>query len=119
MNKVYTDNGMWLEQLDNGNIRIGISPYGQDEVGEIVFYDPIETEQVEEGEAFAAIEGAKAVTEIASPITGTIIKSNERLLDNPHDLNEEDNDKNWFIIVSVDNFEPSSFRQEDMLIEEE
>lgn len=116
--KVYTKTGLWLKEIESSHIKIGISAYGQDDVGEITFFDPMEDEELTAGEAFAAVEGSKAVTEVPAPVSGKIIEWHEALLQEPWLLNETDDTKNWFVTVEVEKFNPSNFLKEDLPIPE-
>lgn len=118
LDKVYTETGLWLNETEPNHIRIGLSPKGQDDLGEVSFFDPFEIDSITKGEAFCSIEAAKAVTELESPLTGTIIKQNGTLLIEPENLNEEDDALNWIIELSVDEFNREDFLKEDLPIED-
>lgn len=117
MKKVYTDYGMWIKDEGDNRVRLGISPWGQDEAGEISFFEPNVTDSIQAGQAFAEIEGAKAITEILAPFDAKILEKNERLLDYPEDLNSTDETKNWFLVVDATNFDPADYLEEDQEIE--
>lgn len=118
MNKVFTETGLWLIEFETGKIRIGLSSKGQDDLGEVSFFDPFPIDTVTEGESFCSIEAAKAVTEMEAPLTGEVITFNEELLSVPENLNEEDDEINWIIEVSVENFDKEDYLKEDLPIEE-
>lgn len=80
-------------------IRIGISDYAQDQLGDIVFVElPEVGSSYEKGEEFGTLESVKAVSEIYLPISGEIVAVNEELEDAPELLNE-DPYANWIVEV--------------------
>jgi len=80
-------------------IRIGISDYAQDQLGDIVFVElPEVGSSFEKGEEFGTLESVKAVSEIYLPISGEIVAVNEELEDAPELLNE-DPYANWIVEV--------------------
>ncbi|MDI9400485.1 MAG: glycine cleavage system protein GcvH [Limisphaerales bacterium] len=80
---------------------VGISDFAQRELGDIVFVElPQVGESVEAGEAFGNVESVKAVSEIYSPVSGTIIEINEELESAPELINQDANAA-WMIKVEV------------------
>ena len=97
-NLKYTNTHEWLE-IDGSVAIIGITDHAQDALGDIVFIDlPQIGDEVICGESFADVESVKAVSEVISPVSGTIIEVNEELLDSPEKVNE-DAYGSWFIKV--------------------
>ena len=79
---LYSKSHEWVETLPDGTARIGISDYAQDSLGDIVFVDMHPAgEEVEAEGALADVESVKAVSEIYSPVAGTIKEINEELID--------------------------------------
>ncbi len=118
MSKVFTETGLWLKEFEPGKVRIGLSPKGQDDLGEVSFFDPFDMQTLTKEESFCAIEAAKAVTELEAPLSGDIIAFNEELLSVPENLNEEEDELNWIIEVSAENFNSEDYLKEDLPIEE-
>lgn len=118
MSKVFTETGLWLKEVEAGKVRIGLSPKGQDDLGEVSFFDPFDIDTISKGEAFCSIEAAKAVTEVEAPLSGEIITFNEELLSVPENLNEEEEALNWILEVAVEDFNKDDYLQEDLPIEE-
>jgi len=86
----YTKSHEWVEMLDGGQCKIGISDYAQHELGDIVFVNlPSEGDAVEKGKPFADIESVKAVAELYSPVSGTVCAVNNAVSDEPGLLNSE------------------------------
>lgn len=95
----YTKSHEWVKEED-GVFTIGLTDFAQDALGDIVFVNlPEEGDTVTAGETFADVESVKAVSDVFSPVTGTITEINEELLDNPALVNEDPYDA-WFIKVS-------------------
>ncbi len=99
-NLQYSKSHEWVEKLDNGNVRIGLTDYAQSELGDLVFVNlPEEDDDIAVGEAFADVESVKAVSDVFSPVSGKVVAINEELLDAPEKINENPYDA-WFVEVS-------------------
>ena len=84
----YTKSHEWVKEED-GVITVGLTDYAQSALGDIVFINlPEEGDDVTAGEAFADVESVKAVSDVFSPVTGTVTAVNEALLDDPAQINE-------------------------------
>jgi glycine cleavage system H protein len=89
----------WVNMIDDTTATIGISDFAQSELGGLVFVNlPEVGDEVEAGEVFADVESVKAVSDIYSPVTGTVAEINEELLDAPELINEDAYGA-WFIKV--------------------
>lgn len=89
----------WVQFLDNTTARVGISDYAQGELGDLVFINlPEVGDKVLAGEEFADVESVKAVSNIYSPVTGTVKAINEDLLDHPELVNSDAVDT-WFVEI--------------------
>lgn len=110
----YSSNGLWIAK-NGDNYRVGLSEKGQDDIGEIMFADmPKDIKALKAGDSLLGVEGAKAVTELESPLSGDVVQFNERLLNAPEELNKEDQKSNW--IVELTNVDTSEFAKlEDSL----
>ena len=94
----YSKDHEWMKEED-GVVVIGISDFAQDALGDVVFINlPAEGDAVTAGEAFGDIESVKAVSDIVSPVSGTICAVNEALADAPETLNSDPYDA-WIIKV--------------------
>ena len=75
---------------EDGVVVIGISDFAQDALGDVVFVNlPGEGDEVTAGEAFGDVESVKAVSDLVSPVSGTVCAVNEELLDEPEKLNSD------------------------------
>lgn len=103
-NLKYAHSHEYVETLENGHVRIGLSDYAQSELGDLVFLNlPQEGDTVSAGEPFADVESVKAVADVLSPVSGTVCAINEDLLDNPQHINEDPYNA-WFAEVEVDGY---------------
>ena len=94
----YSKDHEWMKEEDGGVV-IGISDFAQDALGDVVFVNlPGEGDEVTAGEAFGDVESVKAVSDLVSPVSGTVCAVNEDLLDEPEQLNKAPYDA-WLIKV--------------------
>ena len=85
----YTKSHEWL-RMEGDIAVVGISDYAQDALGDVVFINlPQEGDETTAGESFGDVESVKAVSELISPVTGTVCAVNEELLDAPELLNQD------------------------------
>ena len=85
----YSKSHEWLKEEDGVSV-IGISDFAQDALGDVVFVNlPEVGDDAAAGEAFGDVESVKAVSDLISPVSGTICEVNEDLLDQPELLNED------------------------------
>mgnify|MGYP002737298836 FL=1 len=88
-NLTYARSHEWVSEQD-GTYTIGLTDYAQDALGDLVFINlPQEGDEVMAGEAFCDVESVKAVSDVFSPVTGTVIEVNEDLADAPESINEK------------------------------
>lgn len=101
----YTETHEWVAQCaedGEGVLRIGITDFAQSEMGDLVFIGmPAEGDEVEAGESFAEVESVKAVSEVLSPVSGTVTEVNEELDAEPGKVNS-DPFGSWFVKVQVE-----------------
>lgn len=87
---LYTESHEWIEKLGEGKVRIGLTDYAQSELGDLVFVSlPAAGDALEEGATFADVESVKAVSEVYSPVNGTVDAVNEILADEPEKINAD------------------------------
>ncbi|RJS60412.1 glycine cleavage system protein GcvH [Bacillus sp. PK3_68] len=103
-NLLYSEEHEWVLQLSENRVRIGISDYAQKQLGDIVFVEnPEMNDEVTANESMGTIESVKAVSELFSPVSGTVMTVNERLEDNPELINEQPYKEGWLIEVEMSN----------------
>ena len=87
-NLKYSKSHEWILEED-GVFTIGLTDYAQGALGDIVFINlPEEGDSVTAGESFSDVESVKAVSDVFSPVTGTVTAVNEALLDDPAQVND-------------------------------
>ncbi len=90
-------------RLEGEIATIGISAFAVDQLGDIVFLElPEVGDAVSKGEKFGTVESVKAVEDLNSPVTGTVIESNSALIDTPEQLADDPYGEAWLIKVRVD-----------------
>ena len=94
----YSKSHEWVK-VEDGVTVVGISDFAQNALGDVVFVNlPGEGDDVTCGEAFGDVESVKAVSDLVSPVSGTVCAVNEDLLDEPEQLNKAPYDA-WLIKV--------------------
>jgi glycine cleavage system H protein len=95
----YSTDHEWA-RVEDGRVRVGITDYAQDALGDVVYVDiPEVGAKVERGESCAEVESTKSVSEIYAPISGTIAEINGELTDNPQRLNDDPYGEGWMFII--------------------
>lgn len=98
----YAESHEWAKETDSdGLVRIGITDFAQDELGDIVFVELPDTgDELDEGDQFGVIESIKAVSDIYSPVSGTVENLNSELADNPELINEDPHGSGWLLEIN-------------------
>jgi|SRR5690625_817847 len=97
----YSQEHIWVKKEGN-QVRIGVTEYGQDELGDIVFVElPEVGEELVADEPFGSVESVKTVSELYAPISGKILEVNEELEDNPEFINESPYEKAWIVVIEL------------------
>lgn len=97
----YTENHEWARLEDDGTIRIGITDYAQDSLGDIVFVDlPDVGAAITAGGPFAEVESTKSVSDVYGPVSGSVQKVNELLADTPEIVNQDPYGDGWFVVIA-------------------
>ena len=115
---MYSEDHQWVRLEEDGLIRVGITDYAQDALGEVVFVDLPEVDLlVEKGRVLGEVESSKSVSEISSPFTGRVSEVNDDLEFHPMKVNEDPYGEGWICLMSRDDsnpivglLEPDSYR---------
>jgi glycine cleavage system H protein len=95
----YSEEHEWAK-VDGEKIKVGISDYAQNQLGDIVFVElPQEGDTFASGDEFGTVESVKAVSELYIPVGGEIVSVNTELEDSPELLNTSPHDKGWMIEI--------------------
>lgn len=90
-------------RIDGDIATIGISAFAVDQLGDIVFLElPEISDTVTKGETFGSVESVKAVEDLYSAVTGTVIERNDPLVESPEQLAEDPYGEGWLLKVRVD-----------------
>ena len=93
-------------RLEGEIATVGISAFAIDQLGDIVFLElPDVGAAVEKGESFGTVESVKAVEDLKSPVTGTVIESNTAMVDAPENLADDPYIEGWLLKVRVNHFD--------------
>ncbi len=102
----YTSDHEWARD-DSDGVRIGITDYAQDSLGDVVFVQlPTPGRRVTAGESIAEVESTKSVSDIYAPIDGTVSEVNQDLTDAPQRLNEDPYGEGWLCVITPDGDTP-------------
>ena len=108
----YSSDHEWA-RLEDGKVRMGITDYAQDALGDVVFVQvPQVGTSVERGSTFSEVESTKSVSDIYAPVSGTVVAVNDELTDAPQRLNEDPYGDGWICVI-----EPSDPSQLDELMD--
>jgi glycine cleavage system H protein len=95
----YSSDHEWA-RVEDGLVRIGITDYAQDALGDVVFVQvPTVGTEVKAGERFSEVESTKSVSDIYAPVTGTIVDVNADLADEPQRINEDPYGDGWICVI--------------------
>ena len=95
----YTKEHEWVRTEERG-VRVGITDYAQDALGDVVYIDlPEVGTAVRAGSAFGEVESTKSVSDVFSPLDGTIIERNPLIEERPELVNEQPYGDGWLVLV--------------------
>ena len=97
----YTAEHEWVSPGGTGPVRVGITHYAQDALGDIVYVQlPDEGTEVQAGDSLGEIESTKSVSEIYAPIAATVVARNAALTDEPELINAEPYAAGWLVEIA-------------------
>ncbi|MEV6799424.1 glycine cleavage system protein GcvH [Micromonospora rifamycinica] len=97
----YTAEHEWVVGAEGGTVRVGITHFAQDALGDIVFVQlPDSGAVVAAGESLGEIESTKSVSEIYAPVSGTVTARNEALGDSPEVINSDPYGAGWLVEIA-------------------
>ena len=99
----YTAEHEWVQPREDGVVRVGITAYAQDALGDVVFVTlPEEGTSVAPGQACGEVESTKSVSDVFAPVTGTVTARNEALDANPELVNTSPYGEGWMFELRPD-----------------
>jgi len=100
----YTRTHEWVQLMDDGTLRIGITEHAQDLLGDMVFVElPAIGRHVAAEQECAVVESVKAASDIYSPVAGEVIAINEALASNPELVNKDPYGEGWLMRLKPNN----------------
>jgi glycine cleavage system H protein len=91
----------WV-RVDGDTATFGITWYAQDQLGEVVFFDPPQVgATVTKDQSYAEVESVKAVSDVVAPASGEVVEVNEALSDAPEKINEDSYGEGWLVKVHL------------------
>ncbi|MGH3433554.1 MAG: glycine cleavage system protein GcvH [Thermocrispum sp.] len=97
----YTEEHEWVATRDAGPVRIGITEYAQDQLGDVVFVDLPETgTTVGAGDVFGEVESTKSVSELFAPLDGEVTAVNDAVSQSPEVINSDPYGEGWLIEIT-------------------
>ena len=99
----YAESHEWARS-EGDRVKVGITDYAQDQLGDIVFVElPEVGDTFDKGEEFGTVESVKAVSELYLPVAGEVVAINSSLEDSPEKVNNAPYGDGWMIEVKADN----------------
>ncbi|NHN48383.1 glycine cleavage system protein GcvH [Halostella sp. JP-L12] len=97
----YMESHEWARN-DDGTVRVGITDFAQDELGDVVFVElPDVGDDVAKDDEFGVIESIKAVSDLYAPVSGEVTAVNEQLFDAPELVNEDPFGEGWMMEIEA------------------
>ena len=97
---LYSESHEWVQKLEEGKARVGLTDFAQHQLGDLVFVNlPEVGDDLAIGDSFCDVESVKAVSDVYAPLTGTVSAVNEELLDAPQLINDSPYEA-WLVEVS-------------------
>lgn len=95
----YSSDHEWV-RVEDGLIRVGITDYAQDALGDVVYIDlPAVGTAAEAGGSFSEVESTKSVSDIYAPVAGEVVEVNSALADAPELLNQDPYGEGWICVI--------------------
>ena len=98
----YTSEHEWVRDEGGGRLRVGITDYAQDALGDVVYVDvPDVGTNVTAHQAFSEVESTKSVSDVYAPVSGTIAERNAMLDERPELVNEAPYGDGWIVVIAA------------------
>lgn len=93
----------WVERLDDGTLRVGITDHAQDLLGDMVYVElPEVGQKLSAGDECGVVESVKAASDLYSPVSGEVVEVNEALADSPETANQDPFGAGWILRIKPD-----------------
>ncbi|WP_370963506.1 glycine cleavage system protein GcvH [Amycolatopsis sp. cg9] len=99
----YTEEHEWVATREETLVRVGITEYAQDQLGDVVFVDlPEVGRQLSTGDVFGEVESTKSVSELFAPVDGEVVAVNDGVAESPELINSDPYGEGWLIEIRLD-----------------
>jgi glycine cleavage system H protein len=99
----YTEEHEWIQRTGPNTVRVGITDYAQEQLGDVVFVQlPAEGDDVTAGESLGEVESTKSVSDIFAPFTAKVVAVNGDLEANPEKVNSDPYGDGWLVELAVE-----------------
>lgn len=98
----YTEEHEWIRMLEGSRVRIGVTDYAQDQLGDVVYVElPEVDKEVSKEDLIVEIESTKSVGEVYAPFTGRVTAVNDTVAESPELVNTSPYDEGWLAEIEV------------------
>lgn len=98
----YTKEHEWARDEGDGRVRVGITDFAQDALGDVVYVDvPAEGTAVTADQPFSEVESTKSVSDVYAPLSGSVVERNPLLEERPELVNEQPYGDGWLVVLEV------------------
>lgn len=104
----YTKDHEWVRDEGEGRVRVGITDFAQDALGDVVYVDvPDLGAELTAHQAFSEVESTKSVSDVYAPVAGTVVERNSMLDEHPELVNDAPYGEGWIVVIEM--ADPSAF----------
>jgi glycine cleavage system H protein len=98
----YTKEHEWVRDEGSGRVRIGITDYAQDALGDVVYVEvPEPGTKVSANQPFCEVESTKSVSDVYAPVSGSVLQSNPLVQERPELVNEQPYGDGWLVVLEA------------------
>ncbi len=106
---LYTDEHEWIRVIGDSLVRLGITDYAQDQLGDVVYVElPTVGSTVAKDDILVEVESTKSVGEVYAPLGGEVVAVNQAVVDSPELVNQSPYDEAWLIELAIDGELPTA-----------
>lgn len=98
----YTKDHEWVRDEGEGRVRVGITDFAQDALGDVVYVDvPDLGAELTAHQAFSEVESTKSVSDVYAPVAGTVVERNSMLDEHPELVNDAPYGEGWIVVIEM------------------
>lgn len=100
----YSADHEWVRAEQDGRVRVGITDYAQDALGDVVYVElPEVGRTITSGGSMSEVESTKSVSDVYAPVDGVVLEVNNELIDAPERINEDPYGDGWLCVIQLPN----------------